>query len=57
MRRHAEGLLSTHDLRLAQEEMEAAEVRELQARLALLGDQVSLGQLEGTLAARHGLTL
>jgi len=57
MRRHAEGLLSTHELRIAQEEIEQAEVSELQARLALLADQASLGQLEGTLAGRHGIIL
>jgi outer membrane protein TolC len=57
MKRHAEGLVSTHDLRLSQEELDAAEARELQARLQLLSDQAALGQLDGTLANRHGITL
>lgn len=55
--RHSEGLLSTQDLRLAHEELEASEMRELQARLTLLSDQSALGQLEGTLAGRHGISL
>jgi outer membrane protein TolC len=57
MRRHAEGLLTTHDVRIAQEELENAELRELQARLSLLADRASLGQLDGTLAERHGIDL
>ena len=55
--RHAEGLLSTHDLRIAQEELDGAELNELQARLALLGNQAALGQLDGNLAGRHGISL
>ena len=57
VRRHAEGLLSTHDLRIAQEELDGAELNELQARLSLLGNQASLGQLDGNLAGRHGISL
>ena len=57
VRRHAEGLLSTHDLRIAQEELDGAELHELQARLSLLGNQASLGQLDGNLAGRHGISL
>jgi outer membrane protein TolC len=57
VRRHAEGLLSTHDLRIAQEELDGAELNELQARLALLGNQAALGQLDGNLAGRHGISL
>ncbi len=55
--RHAEGLLSTHDLRIAQEELDGAELNALQARLALLGNQAALGQLDGNLAGRHGISL
>ena len=57
VRRHAEGLLSTHDLRIAQEELDGAELNELQARLSLLGNQAALGQLDGNLAGRHGISL
>ena len=57
VRRHAEGLLSTHDLRIAQEELDGAELNELKARLALLSDQASLGQLDGHLSGRHGISM
>jgi outer membrane protein TolC len=57
MRRHKEGLVSIRDLRESEEELQAAEVREQQARLGLFAGWSALTQLDGTIVNHHGLSL
>ena len=57
VKRHREGLIAVRDLREAEEELQSAEIREQQARLALAATWAGLTQLDGSIAARHGLSL
>ncbi len=57
MLRQKDGLVTVRDLRESEEELQAAEVREQQARLGLFAGWSALTQLDGTIVQRHGLSL
>ena len=57
LRRHKDGLVTVRDLRESEEELQAAEVREQQARLGLFAGWSALTQLDGSIVQRHGLSL
>lgn len=57
LQRRREGLVTNRDIREAEEDLRAAEIRVLETRLELLGAWSALGQLNGTIAQRHYVSL
>ena len=57
LQRRREGLVTNRDIREAEEDLRAAEIRVLETRLQLLGAWSALGQLNGTIAQRHNVSL
>lgn len=57
LQRRREGLVTNRDIREAEEDLRTAEIRVLETRLQLLGAWSALGQLNGTIAKRHNVSL
>lgn len=57
LQRRREGLVTNRDIREAEEDLRAAEIRVLETRLQLLGAWSALGQLNGTIARKHNVLL
>ncbi len=57
LQRRREGLVTNRDIREAEEDLRTAEIRVLETRLQLLGAWSALGQLNGTIAQRHNVSL